>query len=279
METIKTTLRICILSVLLFSLSTSSFAAENMNDVMDGCVLPTPDRFDKFLAYMGAGVYVPDDPDYTAPDYMYFQKDIMGRDEAGIEADRTAAMQYFLETFGLDFFGEEVVEDPTSVEAMSPQGACQMAELCDIEGVATFNGFMLDPRQEYRAYAVSEMTAPAEGWAVRDGGWMVMTIEETTLYGTWGGEDGKVVPAGSMLVFGDYNIDTGDQPIIIHYHSGSPIIPGAEGIMFLCVLTNPEFGEGRAQGIMVPKTLEDGRAQTNIRNILTFPSYGIPPEA
>ncbi len=279
METIKTTLRICILSVLLLSLSTSSFAAENMEEGAEGCTVSTPDGFDKFLVYMGAGAYDPDDPEFTPPDYIYFQKEVMGRDEAAIEADRTAAMQYFLDTFGLDFFDEEVVEDPTSVEAMSPQGACQMAELCDIEGVATFNGFMLDPRQEYRAYAVSEMTAPAEGWVVRDGGWMVMTIEETTLYGTWGGEDGKVVPAGSMLVFGDYNIDTGDQPIVIHYQSGSPIIPGAEGIMFLCIVSNPEFGEGRAQGISVPQILEDGRTQANIRNILTFPAYGNPPEA
>ncbi|HII06502.1 MAG TPA: hypothetical protein HA349_04080 [Methanotrichaceae archaeon] len=266
------------LFVLLLSLCMTGFAAEKMDDATnDGCAAPTPDRFDKFLAYMGAGVYVLDDPNFTAPDYMYFQKEIMGRNETGIEADRTAAMQYFLDTFGLDFFEEEVDENATSEEFMGPEGACQMAELCDIKGVATFNGFMLDPRNEYRAYVVSEMAAPSVGWMVRDGGWIVNTVEDATLHGTWGGEAGKAVPTGSILVFGDYNVDTGEEPIIIHYQSESPIIPGAEGIMFLCELTHPEFGKGRAQGISVPQTLEDDRAQTNIRNILTFPAYGHPP--
>ncbi len=63
---------------------------------------------------------------------------------------------------------------------------------------------------------------PSEGWVVRDGGFMVMIMEDTIVHGEFGGEEGKVVPAGSMLVYGEYNIDrspSGKDPLIIHYRS------------------------------------------------------------
>ncbi len=79
---------------------------------------------------------------------------------------------------------------------------------------------------------------------------------------------------GSFLVFGDYNIDTGDEPILIHYESGSPILPmGPDGIMaFSCDLSSPEWGEGRANGtVLMPAEQEDGTVRMSYRNVLTFP--------
>lgn len=113
---------------------------------------------------------------------------------------------------------------------------------------------------------------------------MIRLMADTYLTGEWGGA-GKFVPAGSFLVYGDYNIDvTGPgksgkhpsyvKPIIIHYQSAEPIVPDPinEVTTFRCTLIGP-WGEGIAQGISKP-LMVDGKRQANIRNILTFSTYG-----
>lgn len=154
-----------------------------------------------------------------------FHSEIMGRSEA--EA-------FFRDTYGIDFSQADAVDGVKTVD----------------NATLDTPGFMVEPRIEYRAYTVAGRDVPAEGWVVRDGGWMV-TIGDggAVLKGTWGGGERVEVPAGSFLVFGDYNIDTGTEPILIHYESGSPILPmGPDGIMaFSCDLSSPEWGEGRGQ--------------------------------
>jgi hypothetical protein len=175
----------------------------------------------------------------------------MGRSDAEIEQNRADALAFFAQRYGLDPEAQDGLE---------------------------FADFMLDPRNEYRAYVVSGETVSSEGWVVRDGGWR---LEVTAPDGvTLGGEfEGTHMSQGSFLVFGDYNIDIPNgEPIIIHYESGGPIIPTEEGMMFRCDLTHPEWGEGLAQGISAPQTLEDGRTHANIRNVLTFPGLGDPNE-
>ncbi len=107
-----------------------------------------------------------------------------------------------------------------------------------------------------------------------------------TLHGTFGGVTGKWVPAGSMIVYGEYNIlregpgnsaGSTTQPLIIHYQSFSPIIqhPYESGIKFNCEVISEDFGEGLARGLSDPlPPNEDGKTQVYIRNILTFPGFG-----
>ena len=88
----------------------------------------------------------------------------------------------------------------------------------------------------------------------------------------YGGTEGKLAPAGAVVVFGNYNIqvenkhgkpDPREGTIVIHYESGNPITADADGVMhFVCALSHPEWGLGRARGVVEGKT---------IRNILTFP--------
>ena len=208
-----------------------------------------PAGFDTMLVYLGTGVYDPDDPDYDAPDADFWHREIMGRSDADIAQNRAEALAFFEERFGLD---------PEQQDGLM------------------FVDFMLDPRNEYRAYVSSEAAIPAEGWVVRDGGWMltVTAPEGVELGGEFAGTH---VPEGAFFVFGEYNIDVpGDDPIIIHYRSGSAIVPTDDGMMFRCDLTHDERGEGLAQGISAPQTLEDGRTHANIRNVLTFPGLGDP---
>lgn len=209
----------------------------------------TPAGFDAFLVYMANGIYDPNDAGYTAPDGDYFQRDIMGRTDEEIEQDRANAIAFFKERFGIDVVDNENV---------------------------MFTSFTFDPRNEYRAYVIAGRDVPPEGWVVRDGGWSVAVINPDGL--TLGGEyEGVQVPQGSMMVFGDYNIDVpGEDPIIIHYQSGGPIIPSDQGIQFHCELISEDFGHGLAQGISAGSVQDDGLFHANVRNVLTFP--GLPTQ-
>lgn len=205
-----------------------------------------PDGFDKYLVYMAAGRYDQDVDPVEGDLGMWFHKDIMGRTDSEIEAANVEADEYFEKRFG--------------------------------PGLPSAMPFGLDPREEYRAYVSSGEEVPSEGWVVRDGGFMLMFSEETTLYGEYGGEEGKTIPAGSMLVYGEYNIDrtpSGEEPLIIHYRSASPVVmnPYEPGFKFDCIIISEEFGTGRAQGLSNPQMV-DGQYQANIRTQLTFPAYG-----
>ena len=176
---------------------------------------PPPDPFGKYLVYSAAGVYDPTVPPEEGDLAEWFHRKIMGRDDEAFEAERAAANAYFKETFG------------------------------DLYTEWSLNAFGVDPRNEYRAYFISGMRVPPEGWVVRDGGFMAM------------------LPDGGIVVYGDYNIKVTKwgkggpepEPIIIHYQSAEPIYPTPKGLMFRCVLRSDsfdDFGGGLAQGISAP---------------------------
>ena len=221
---------------------------------------PPPAPFGKYLVYSAAGVFNPNTPPPEGDLAAWFHGTVMGRSASQIQEEQAKADLYFLNTFGI----------------MPGQSMA----------------FGLDPRNAYTAYFISGENVPREGWVVRDGGFMATIGDDgsggMTLRGTWGGATGRWVPAGSFVVFGDYNIKVtgpgngnGDDkdvraPIIIHYESAEPIIgnPYQAGILFQCRISNPEFGTGLAQGISIPRTTADGRTVANIRNVLTFPGLG-----
>lgn len=219
-----------------------------------------PKPFGTYIVYSAAGVFDANIPPLEGDLAAWFHGTVMGRSHSDLQLEHARADQYFLSTFGI-----------------SPGSAMP---------------FGLDPRNGYTAYFVSGENVPQEGWTVRDGGFMAMIGNDgsggTTLRGSWGGPTGKWVPAGSFVVFGDYNIRvTGPgkgngndkdvrKPIIIHYESAEPIIgnPYQAGILFQCRIFHPQFGTGLAQGISIPKVTVDGRTIANIRNVLTFPGLG-----
>ena len=135
---------------------------------------PTPQGFDKYLVFMGAGLYdteiLPAEGDLA----VWFHEEVMGRSVAEIATEKIAADAFFEERFG--------------------PGLMSMA-------------FGLDPRNEYRAYTISGEWIGEDGWVVRDGGFMVMVPDDgsggKTLYGTYGGPTGKWIPAGASIVYGE----------------------------------------------------------------------------
>lgn len=237
-------------------LSLTAFCLAQPED-MELCVAPTPEGFDKALLYMANGEFNPGTGTMPEPDSFY--REIMGFTDEQIANWETMAEQFFMEHYDLDF-ANATMENGVKT----------------IDGVASFTIFTLDPRNDYRAYFISEEMVPSGGWDVRDGGWMVTFLNDTTIYGTYGGEGGKMVPAGSISVFGHYNIDVPDEePIIIHYRSGSPMEMTSGGVMSIdCDLTHDEWGEGKASGAVMPAMdMGNGIMKQNWRNVLTFPAY------
>jgi hypothetical protein len=233
----------------------AALAASAVAEVFPFTKAANPAGYQKFLVYMANGTYDPNDPAYTAPTGEFFQKQIMGRSDAQIAEQRAQALAFFKERFGLD-----------------PANG-------DVEISMT----MFDPRNEYRAYVVGGETVPSTGWVVRDGGFNAIVTRDTVLHGTYGGAAGKPVPTGTVVTFGDYNIDRTDPsghsraPLLLHYQSQQPVsVPDQDGIRhFRCELIDPVTGQhGIAQGIIAPpRDAGGGRIQVGIRNVLTFPGY------
>ena len=194
----------------------------------------------------------------------------MGRDQYTIDALTEQAATFYLTRFGIDVY--------------APENA----------GRLVFMPFMFDPRLEYRAYVVSNMKVPKEGWVVRDGGWVVV-VTDPEGYSMGGEFSGVKAPAGSMFFYGEYNIEVTKpkyhnifnhhnvENIIISYRAGSPAITNQVGLMpFGCEtslqpLTDnfPNGTEGLAQGFSEAVLIgNDGLLHINIRNTLTFNDDG-----
>lgn len=139
---------------------------------------PPPAPFGKYLVYSMAGVYDPSIPPAEGDLAEWFHRQVMGRDDADLETEQAAADAYFTRTFG---------------ERYTP---------------GSLTAFGVDPRNEYRAYFISGMKVPPEGFVVRDGGFQVTLAD------------------GDLVVYGDYNIKVTKigggpipKPILIHYES------------------------------------------------------------
>jgi hypothetical protein len=198
--------------------------------------IESPDPFGKYLVFTAAGVYDESIPPAEGDLGEWFHFVVMGRSLATFEAEKAAADAYFSEKFG----------------ALYSPGSLQT--------------FVMDPRNEYRAYFISDEKAPSEGWIVRDGGFLAFLTN------------------GGLGAYGDYNIEvvgpgrSGLQtPIIIHYETPEPLIPMPDGSLPLRLHLRSnsfdDFGGGLAQGIFASKTI-NGLTVANVRNILTFPGLG-----
>ena len=104
-----------------------------------------------------------------------------------------------------------------------------------------------------------------------------------TLKGTWGGDDGIVVPPGSAAVDGEYLIQGTPRfrqghpkNFYIRFQSVDPIINAASGdIKFNCVLLNRKgrvIGAAIGRQELVPLNDGTGNFQMAIKNVWQFPA-------
>lgn len=221
--------------------------------------------FDKVLLYLADP-----DPDWEGEvSAERFQEEIMDRSVEEAVADKNAGIEFFEERFGLEF--PEADEDDV-YESVDSTG--------DVD--ATLNPTMLSPGTGYTAYVVSGRSMPnnhgedhtntdtESTGKVRDGGWWATLNEDAEFGGEYGAGGESWFPAGTIVLWGDYNIRMGDQeePIVIHYDSDHPVLPGGAvraPRAFNCRIEHEEWGEGAVRGV-------SGGDMIGIRNVLTFPA-------
>ncbi|MFO8115737.1 MAG: hypothetical protein R6U01_10355 [Halorubrum sp.] len=221
--------------------------------------------FDRVLLYLADP-----DPDWEGEvSAERFQEALMGRSVDEAVADRNDGVAFFEERYGLEF--PEADEDDV-YEPVSSSGSID----------ATLRPTMLSPGTGYTAYVFSGKsipnthgddhtnTDPNRTGKVRDGGWWAFLDEDTQFGGEYGEINDEVFPAGTIVLWGDYNIRMGDRedPTVIHYDSDHPVTPGDASVVpraFNCRIEHDEWGEGAVRGV-------SGGDMVGIRNVLTFPA-------
>ena len=149
-----------------------------------------------------------------------------------------------------------------------------------------------DPRFTYRNYVAARKRAPADGWYVYDGGWVVIVVDPNgyTLGGEWAGFH---VEPNALIFFGNYQvIETNKRGKVknrvnIFYRSSGPVNFDVRGeASFRCDLNldGPDFpngAQGVAQGYSTLLQLGPSLFKVNLRNVLTFgpsePFNGLGP--
>ncbi len=211
----------------------------------------TPTDFDKLLLFLSSTPFTPVDGGFMVDGLfggtgMHFQTAVLQRTDAEIAQNRAEAIAFFQSRFGLDVSDSRV----------------------------HFTGFEILPDLEYRAVVVSNERVPVEGWTVHDGGWIAVVMDPQGL--DLGGEfAGTHVPAGTMVVFGNYKVDRLPTSFILSYRARKPIVPQSDGAFQVsCEVHSDEFGDGQAIGSVLPIILPNGQMMVNTRNVITFPPFG-----
>ena len=238
-------------------------------------VVQAPAGYDAYLTYIQNGVFDPASPHPVIPgcgggicDGNYFHSAYMKRNPAQVAALETQAKAFFKRRFGID------VDNPANA------------------GRVVLQRFTLDPRTSYRAYVISGVPVPPEGFAVNDGGFMLAVTDPNGYTLTSGEFIGQKIPAGGFMILGEYQIEVkrGNrivETIEISYRSGSFVSRDANGVgHFACEIKRGRLEvsgfanlsvprEGLAQGIIGESAvLGGGKIKANVRTALTFGGIG-----
>lgn len=234
-----------------------------------------PSGYDAYLTYIMNGVYNPATPHPVVPgcsdgvcDGNYFHTVIQKRTPAQVAALETQAKAFFKARFGID------VDHPANA------------------GRVVLLRTMADPRAQYRAYVISDMYVPREGFVVYDSSFVLAVIDPNGYTLTSGEFAGQTINPGSAVNVGEYRIEVKHggrvvDIINIAYRSSAFVSPDANGRgQFACEIkrgrldqnhfANPAVRrDGLAQGVFGETVeLSGGRIKENIRNTLTFGGIG-----
>ena len=182
---------------------------------------------------------------------------------------RTRAFDFFASQFGIDV-------DPSA-------GTVQI-----VPGPVFTQGFRLDDSINYAVKFISiqkdnctgnacdvNNNGPATNSRMVDDGYRIVFLADQTVYGAYGGEDGTVVAANDMAVFGEYRMMIDEELFTtIVYHSDCPLTIKNGGLTISCTLEHPDWGTGVVYGTALFGASSVDPANNihiNIRNTATFP--------
>ena len=198
---------------------------------------------------------------YIEDPKLDFFKNVLHLQEEEIQHVFEDAMNFFNYTFGLDFSDSTPNEENTRHLGNAKMSPVVLRK--DVNLIATSNSWIRNGNTRSRCYHINH------------GEIEVTFSAETTLYGKYGGDEGKPIGPNEPLLYGFLSIDACEQsPVIIHYHCPTPIrtepIDGTHVIN--CYTFNRALGHGRFQGIGIMRPDRDDPEQLHLmyRAIITF---------
>ena len=197
-----------------------------------------------------------DDPELT------FFKSVMKFDDDEINYVTEDAIDFFNYTYGLDFSNSPPDEQNQRFLDNARMAPYRLRR--SVSNFATANNWIRNGNTRSTCYRV------------RDGGFSVDILAKQTLYGKYGGDEGKPVEPPAPLVYGFVSIDTCEQsPVHIHIRCGYPMrTEPVDGTFIIsdCYAFNRVLGRGKFQGIRIVRPARDNPKKYNIdiKNIWTF---------
>ena len=127
---------------------------------------------------------------YTVPRGGDFDTIVMGRNAADAQTRREEAFDYFLNTFGVDWYSANRINSSTWA---TPSGDMLLLHA------------MTDPRYDYKLNAASERRLHQQNGEVYEGVYLmvVMSPAGAIMYGNYGGAGGEYVPQGAAMINGE----------------------------------------------------------------------------
>ena len=198
-----------------------------------------------------------DDPEFN------FLKDVTRFTEEEIPHIVQDAMNFYNHTFGLDF------------SAVSPNGQNER-----FLGNAKMNPFVLSEDLNYAVTAnnwIRNGNTRSKCYKLSGGGIAVTFSGDQTVYGSYGGAEGKPVGLFDELLYIFYRIDECQKsPVFLHLRCTTPLrVEPIDGTtIFNCDTYSRVLGVGRANGIGTIKPAQDepGRFRVTVRTVITFPT-------
>jgi len=235
------------------------------------CTCDHPPRCDPKLLYDVTIVYGFDGP------LIRDQMDPMDM-ERNTLARRTNAYKYFSDTFGIKF-------DPSNSSTQMMMDGMVMVMPMKVPDESRYGVYAFDVRKRFHDGAEENNWAqglfPLTNARFLDDAYLLMVMMDMRVFGSFGGVQGVVVPAGSMMAFGQYRLVTTDSNgkdsvvTVFHYTSSLPMLPNAFGFTpMTCQVFHPLFGDGLVFGGSYPGGIP---GTINTRMVITIPTTRMAP--
>ena len=195
---------------------------------------------------------------------LTFFRDIMHFTEQEIEVATQAAISFFNNVYGLNFsqsspnqFGQRTIGSAVMFPYIFPPV---------IPALVTHNRWIINGK-------INRNTC----FNSRIGGFLVIFFGEQTVFGSYGGPQGKLVSSGDTLLYGFVNIPVCVQEaVVIQYESSTPTRfdeIDEFGILNWKIYQHV-LGDGMAQGVFRVETIEEepGMSHYSLRLVFTFPA-------
>ena len=194
------------------------------------------------------------------PEFTFFRDVLKYRDE-DIRHAAEDAFRFFNETYGLDF----------STAPPNPQHQLTL-------GNAQLNPFFLSKEIKYTVTSnnwIRTGSTRSSCYTLDDGGFRVHFLGDQTLYGSYGGPEGKPAGMGNVLAYGFFSINVCQQsPVLLQFQTATPLRPEPiDGINVINQdIYNHVLGYGKGQGVVYYQPEPNGKVRLVIRNAITFPA-------